>query len=89
MSGVVAALFRDAKYDRTENAQGTASIGDRQMATLLHNAALIYSIAMAALLAITQTSDRLIARFVPARRRRQNSSGAMRRPGRPTRWSGI
>jgi len=52
------------------------------MTAILHNAALIYSTAMTALLATTLTFNRLIARFAPARRRWQSSGEARR----PTRW---
>jgi hypothetical protein len=56
------------------------------MTAILHNAALIYSAAMAALLAITLPFDRRMARFVPARRRRQSSGDETNRPRRPGRW---
>jgi hypothetical protein len=56
------------------------------MTAILRDAALIYSTAMAALLAITLTFDRLIARFVPARRRWHSSGDATNRPRRPAHW---
>ena len=56
------------------------------MTTILHNAALICSTAMTALLATTLTFNRLIARVAPARRRWQSSGQATNRHRRPTRW---
>jgi hypothetical protein len=52
------------------------------MTTILP-AELAYSIAMAMLLALTLPFNRHIARFAPARGRRQGSGGATNEPRRP------
>ena len=68
MSGAVAALRWDAEYHRMEITKRTPLTRERQMIAILHTE-LVHSTAMA-LLALTLMLNPLIARFVPARRRR-------------------